>query len=145
MYYEKGRFRFVAISMKTIGRLCAPQSHGPFTLPPFAPDARLKYHCALYMSSHCRWQSDIWQQGFSLYAFLGSGNSASALSWRTSARARYTRNVPDGLTIQLSKIACGGSCWEPRNIQFLVERFSPLTYKDKKAPKINLFSLKSEK
>ena len=28
-----------------------------------------KYHCPLYMSSHCREQLDIWQQGFSLYTF----------------------------------------------------------------------------
>ena len=56
-----------------------------------------KYHCASYTSSHCREQFGIWQQGFSLYTSNGNGNSVSVLSWRTSARARYTRNVPDGL------------------------------------------------
>ena len=40
--------------------------HGPFTLPPFAPDARLKYHCVPYVSSPDRVQSRSSQPGFSL-------------------------------------------------------------------------------
>ena len=37
--------------------------HGNFTLPPFAPDARLKYHCALYGSSQNRVASPIFASG----------------------------------------------------------------------------------
>ena len=43
--------------------------HGNSTLPPFAPDARLKYHCALHGSSPDRVQLRSSQPGFSLNAF----------------------------------------------------------------------------
>ena len=54
----------ICVCRNLCGRL--HRLHGNFTLPPFAPDARLKYHCTLYASSPDRVQSRSSQPGFSL-------------------------------------------------------------------------------
>ncbi len=54
-------FLFFCFTPNLCGRL--HRLHGNFTLPPFAPDARLKYHYALYGSSQNRVAIPIFASG----------------------------------------------------------------------------------
>ena len=91
--------------------------HGHFTLPPFAPDARLKYHCALYESSPDRVQSRSSQPGFSLAC------RGRVLAYRCAGSAYRECTQVFGYSV----------------VKVRVSEKIPSTYKDKKGLKINLF------
>ena len=91
--------------------------HGHFTLPPFAPDARLKYHCALYGSSQNRVAKPISQPGFSLTC------RGRVMAYRSACSPHKECTQVFGYSV----------------VKVRVSEKIPSTYKDKKGPKINLF------
>ena len=117
--------------------------HGYFPLPPFAPDARLKYHCALYESSPDRVQSRSSQPGFSLAC------RGRVLAYRCAGSAyRECTQVFGYSVVKVQESAFHlsiGHFSKSFKMLFADRRKCPLTYKDKKGVKINLFLEKTKR
>ena len=123
-------------------RTAAP-SPWAFHPPPFAPDARLKYHCTLYASSPDRVQSRSSQPGFSLAC------RGRVLAYRCAGSAyRECTQVFGYSVVKVQERAFHlsiGHFLKSFKMLFADRRKSPLTYKDKKGVKINLFLEKTKR